>query len=675
MKLRRTLSCMMALLLVCSLPVSALADTYDLAQGSVTVNATESGQTVTHKDTTKPDSAPVITQSNSSETSTSNTITITATENATANVTVKDVNIVISDPVDDPKDHSGEAAVTINVADGAEANVTLDSVKIDVGGTGGLTGDYIPGEAAVQITGNGDVTLELDGENTLQGGMHRAGVEKNTTYDSGKGELTITDENETQGSLRATGGEAGSGIGGGWGGSGSNITITGSAEVTAQGGLYGSGIGGGSGGTGSNITITGSAKVEASGDSGGSGIGGGWNGSGRDITISGSAEVTAKSGKSGSGIGGGEEGTGREITVSEDAQVKAQGGESEVIPTAPNATGAGAAIGDGGIYQHGTPNPEPLKGHEVAPNTDALNEGWIATYAPGTTDLDTATPDSLTYKNASGTVTTANQNIEIEDAQSATPDTHGHNAGFKVDNELVAVTTHNYDNYVSNNNATCTRNGTETGKCTVPNCSATHTRMAANSKLAHEFGDYVPDADNLATCTTAGTKTAQCKHCTATNTVTDPAKGHSFTNYIPNGNATYEKDGTKTAKCDHCDATHTIPDPGSKLVREAPLYRVLGQDGKALACKTARKDGVLTITVDADFASLTGTLGGIRTLKARGVDTIVFVTKGATSGFALSDLLAQGNFGDAYKLTHDGETVTFTLGKKKTNVTAILAKP
>lgn len=40
MKLRRTLSCMMALLLVCSLPVSALADTYDLAQGSVTVNAT-----------------------------------------------------------------------------------------------------------------------------------------------------------------------------------------------------------------------------------------------------------------------------------------------------------------------------------------------------------------------------------------------------------------------------------------------------------------------------------------------------------------------------------------------------------------------------------------------------------------------------------------------------------
>ena len=164
MKLRRTLSCMMALLLVCSLPVSALADTYDLAQGSVTVNASESGQTVTHgTNDAVSDDAPVIIQSNN-ETPTTNTITITATENATANVTIQDVNIVISDPVDDPKDHRGEAAVTIDVADGAEANVTLDSVKIDVGGTGGLTGEYIPGEAAVQSTGNGDVTVELDGE-------------------------------------------------------------------------------------------------------------------------------------------------------------------------------------------------------------------------------------------------------------------------------------------------------------------------------------------------------------------------------------------------------------------------------------------------------------------------------------------------------------------------------
>ena len=78
MKLRRILSFMMALLLVCSFPVSVFAAEYDLAQGSVIVNATETGQTVTHgSNAAVADDAPVITQSNSS-TPTTNTVTITA---------------------------------------------------------------------------------------------------------------------------------------------------------------------------------------------------------------------------------------------------------------------------------------------------------------------------------------------------------------------------------------------------------------------------------------------------------------------------------------------------------------------------------------------------------------------------------------------------------------------
>ena len=88
-----------------------------------------------------------------------------------------------------------------------------------------------------------------------------------------------------------------------------------------------------------------------------------------------------------------------------------------------------------------------------------------------------------------------------------------------------------------------------------------------------------------------------------------------------------------------------------------------------LACETVRKDGVLTITVDADCASLTGSFSGMKTLKAQGIDTIVFATKGATSTFAIADLLAQG--GDGYTLTHDGETVTFTLSNG-TDISKIL---
>ena len=62
MKTKRFVSTLLALLLICGLPLSAFADTYDLAQGSVTVTATESGQTVTHgSNAAVEDSAPVIT--------------------------------------------------------------------------------------------------------------------------------------------------------------------------------------------------------------------------------------------------------------------------------------------------------------------------------------------------------------------------------------------------------------------------------------------------------------------------------------------------------------------------------------------------------------------------------------------------------------------------------------
>ena len=110
-------------------------------------------------------------------------------------------------------------------------------------------------------------------------------------------------------------------------------------------------------------------------------------------------------------------------------------------------------------------------------------------------------------------------------------------------------------------------------------------------------------------------------------------------------------------------------------VEAAPLYRVINQDGKDILHQNARKAGVRTITVDTDFAALTGKLGGIQTLKAQGVDTIVFVTKAAASTFALSDLLSQGSTGDSYTLTHDGAAVTFTLGAAKNDISGVLAKP
>ena len=70
------------------------------------------------------------------------------------------------------------------------------------------------------------------------------------------------------------------------------------------------------------------------------------------------------------------------------------------------------------------------------------------------------------------------------------------------------------------------------------------------------------------TCTEQGYITYTCINCGDSyidNYV--KAAGHSFTNYVSDGNATVESDGTKTAHCDNdgCNATDTITDVGSKL--------------------------------------------------------------------------------------------------------------
>ena len=63
-----------------------------------------------------------------------------------------------------------------------------------------------------------------------------------------------------------------------------------------------------------------------------------------------------------------------------------------------------------------------------------------------------------------------------------------------------------------------------------------------------------------ATCTEKGTTTytATCGTASETTARQDvPALGHSFTNYVYNGDATCGSDGTETAKCDRCDVTDT----------------------------------------------------------------------------------------------------------------------
>ncbi len=81
----------------------------------------------------------------------------------------------------------------------------------------------------------------------------------------------------------------------------------------------------------------------------------------------------------------------------------------------------------------------------------------------------------------------------------------------------------------------------------------------------HVLESYV--SDNNATCTADGTKTAKCKDCDKTDTVTDEgsALGHKFGEYLPDGNATCTEDGKKVAACESCGETDSVTDEGSAL--------------------------------------------------------------------------------------------------------------
>ena len=219
----------------------------------------------------------------------------------------------------------------INIFTDTVLNLTLKNVKIDVSDA--------DGKAALSVQGDGNVTIELDGNNELKSGNLKAGLEKNTS----EGTLTLKDDKEAgSGSLTAEGGGWAAGIGGSDGKGTNNIIISG-GTVTAEGGNYGAGIGSGGGSydVGDHITIGGGA-VTAEGGENGAGIGGGYSGVGDHITITG-GKVTAEGGISGAGIGGGYWGRGRNITVSGAAQVTAVAGKSDE----DNFSGFGATIGDG----------------------------------------------------------------------------------------------------------------------------------------------------------------------------------------------------------------------------------------------------------------------------------------------------------------------------------------
>ena len=247
-----------------TLAAPAFADIWHIENGDITISAGESGNNVTqNNNTTYGDTNTIITNQNKDKAS-SHTVTIeTNDKNDKVEVTLKDVNI-----------------------DTSSRN-----------------------KAAVSVTGSGNTTIKLDGDNALKSDTYRSGI-----YGSGSGSLTISGgEND---SLTAQGGSGANGIS-----SSGSLTISG-GTVTANGDDGGRGIS-----SSGSVTISGGSTVTANGGSGtisgGDGI---W--SGGVVTISGGSTVTANGGNGGSLVGGDGIRSGGGLTVS-DGTVTAKGGNGD----------------------------------------------------------------------------------------------------------------------------------------------------------------------------------------------------------------------------------------------------------------------------------------------------------------------------------------------------------
>ena len=296
-----------------TLAAPAFADIWHIEDGDITVKAGETGNDVTQKGTTTYGDTDTIITNSDKNTASSHTVTIEAND----------------------KDDKVE--------------VTLKDVNIDTSSRN---------KAAVSVTGSGNTTIKLDGDNALKSDSSRSGI-------YGSGSLTITGgEND---SLTAQGGSGANGIY-----SSGSLTISG-GTVTANGGdgdngIYSSG----------SVTISGGSTVTANGGngtiSGGNGI---YSDSG-DVTISGGSTVTAKGGDGGSFGGGSGISSFNRVAIS-GSTVTANGGDSSSNSGGYGISSLDVAISSGTVTANGGDSKDGSGGNGIYSSSGVAISGGAVT--------------------------------------------------------------------------------------------------------------------------------------------------------------------------------------------------------------------------------------------------------------------------------------------------------
>lgn len=664
---KRIVSAALALLLTAGIPMAALAEEYDLANGNITVKADNSGQYVSQKGgvTNEKQTTETVIKQADNTAATGNTITVETSGGAKAELTIEDLNVSSGNTSAIDVKGSSEAEITLKgdnkleTDDASVVHVSEGHVTITGDGTLYADNSIYSGHAkigsnhsedmsgSIHITGNAQVTTGDDRDAYGGGDGAAIGSGKNGNM---SGDIVI-DENAN---VTVSSSQCGAGIGSGEDGEMSgNITITDNAEVVSTSGYDGAGIGSGEdrkmSGT---ITIDGNAKVTAWSEKEGAGIGAGENGGvSGTIRIDGNASVKAGSACDGAGIGGGGD---------EDGHILKGGkiiicGNAEVIAIGEDE-GCGIGGGEdaemrGMILICDNANVTAIGGDRAAAiGTDAARDLSGSILILGNASVTTGVEDGIHFDyDTKQIIYTLDESAVgiIGDGQS---NHHYSTDGFYILSPDVSI------------------NG-------LKGSDTESLKQYINLLLSGENNDGEPEnLTMLAVRQENGVYTVETSGQGTLERVL-----YNGSSQAPSAPGRYTVSCVLRLSQDKTidfEFELIIPDSASKEASEAArteaLFRVTDADGRDIPYTQAREGSTLTIAAEQDFAILTGTLHGIAVLQAQGVEKIVFKTNGASSSFQPEQLLAEGRISDRYTLTHDGSTVTFLLGQQKTDIQKLL---
>ena len=586
-------------------------------------------------------------------------------------------------------------------------NIILRNLKVDAGSST---------EDAMNITGKGDVTLELDGKNELTGGSgvkmdkwndHKIVSDGLGSTDLG-GTLTITGSGNSDASLIAKGADSpedsSSFVKPGDGLNANNLVIE-DASVTAIGGnrfdhdisisYSGDGL------SAKDLTITGSTVTAKGGNSlcyGGTGV---------------SADVLSMTGSSLSAVGGSVSNStgdfsdgGIGLHIGNYSDLKSNISDSHISAIGGNCSGSGKnAVGGVGVYFFGTAADGYLIDHVTllaqGGNAQASGSG----NAKGGRGID-RNSGKITISDSA--VTVAGGNAVSESGTATGGGGYYNNVNYYTSNDDVHLVS---GSLTAVGGSGSSKNGSSFD---IPSSLTKKYYISDGETLSvYEPGDpeyNIAASDRLVVSEDSGivyyNHSAVVQNEDGSVTVTgEPFRyvrgGHVYTIAsrtdttiiwhcedegvedlelpIPAG-STFDamkhewvtsEDGTYE-ECTICHLQRTIPQPEpgqpdttAAAVPAALHLRVVDANGADVAFETrtegcnyivdARRDGL-------DTATLLAPLPVLRELQASGAESITFVTNLKTTTLSLSALLALGGEDDEAQLLHTGDVPTLTVG-------------